>query len=512
MAQQFVLKGVNRLVDYTSTDGTFTFAIKNDPRGGDTWQIPQWWAKKANNTIYNSCTVIDMIGTDYLMVIPTSVDTQLMVTYDDDIYDLTFSNFDSVDRIAITGKDTKKIVIEYLLPSISGGAVAKRILQPAATIGDFTITGKGKVDTGTSSSYQSNATPTVDDETYAWTVKQGGSVVPSGEAEVTSGQTASGCTIAWKTAGTYDVVCEISSDTASVSPVSDTKEVVCTTVYTVGSVSVSGNSSTPAEKATTYTATVTGGNVNDTAYQWSCVDATAQIANPNGSSSTFTFDAEGNATVQCVVSSATAGDSDSDTEAVTVTTAKKIGTCSISHPAGDVTPGVPTNFQVDMPNSNVNDATYQWSTNPTGGVTINDATAEATNITFTNANTYEVKCIVSSATASDTPQTATDSAVDVVATAQIGNVTIPSGPSLVDTLNVGKNYTAQISGDATGLTYVWSSTPSTGASITDNSVNPVQVVFTQEGDYTIECEVKSGAASDSPQFGSKNTTVDTSGA
>ena len=55
MAEQFVLKGVNRLVDYKSS-GAFTFLIKNDPRGGDTWQIPQWWAKKANNTIYNSCT------------------------------------------------------------------------------------------------------------------------------------------------------------------------------------------------------------------------------------------------------------------------------------------------------------------------------------------------------------------------------------------------------------------------------------------------------------------------
>ena len=49
MAQQFVLKGVNELRDYSSTDGTFTFRVKNDPRGGDTWQIPKWWDKKANN-------------------------------------------------------------------------------------------------------------------------------------------------------------------------------------------------------------------------------------------------------------------------------------------------------------------------------------------------------------------------------------------------------------------------------------------------------------------------------
>jgi hypothetical protein len=65
--------------------------VKNDPRGGDTWQIPQWWSKKANNTIYNSCTVLDLVGTNYLAIIPSSVDTQLMVTYDDDVYNIGFS-------------------------------------------------------------------------------------------------------------------------------------------------------------------------------------------------------------------------------------------------------------------------------------------------------------------------------------------------------------------------------------------------------------------------------------
>ena len=131
MAEQFVLKGVNRLVDYKSS-GAFTFLIKNNPRGGDTWQIPQWWAKKANNTTYISCTVIDLVGTNYAMIIPSSVDTQLMVTYDDDIYNIGFTNFSAVDRVAITSKDQQKIVVEYLFPSISGGAIAKRILQAAS--------------------------------------------------------------------------------------------------------------------------------------------------------------------------------------------------------------------------------------------------------------------------------------------------------------------------------------------------------------------------------------------
>ena len=219
MAQQFVLKGVKELRDYTSTDATFTFKVKNDPRGGNTWQIPKWWDKKGNNTEYVSCTVLEATGTNYLMVIPTSMDTQLMVTYDDDVYNIKFSNFNAVDRIAIFGKDIQKLVVEYLLPSISGGSIAKRTIQAAATIGEFTITGKGSVDVGQSTQYQSNATPDADDATYAWSVVDGnGSAVPTNQAEVTAGATASGCTVAWKAAGSYGVKCIISSETATDSP------------------------------------------------------------------------------------------------------------------------------------------------------------------------------------------------------------------------------------------------------------------------------------------------------
>ena len=60
MAQQFVLKGVKEIRDYTSTDGAVSFKLLNDPRGGDTWQIPQWWARKGNNVVYQSCTVFDV--------------------------------------------------------------------------------------------------------------------------------------------------------------------------------------------------------------------------------------------------------------------------------------------------------------------------------------------------------------------------------------------------------------------------------------------------------------------
>ena len=112
MADQFVLKGVNELRDYSYTGSSEAIAVKNDPRGGSTWQIQKWWDKKGNNTQYVTCTVLDIIGTNYLMVIPTSMDTQLMVTYNDDVYNIGFFNFNAVDRIAIYGKDINKLVVE----------------------------------------------------------------------------------------------------------------------------------------------------------------------------------------------------------------------------------------------------------------------------------------------------------------------------------------------------------------------------------------------------------------
>jgi len=217
------------------------------------------------------------------MVIPTSMDTQLMVTYNDDVYNIGFSDSNAVDRIAVYGKDTKKLVLEYMMPSISGGAIAKRILQPASTIGDFTITGSTGVYVGDSREYASNATPDASDAVYAWVVQQNGSNVATTKAEVTSGAAAASATIAWKEAGTYDVKCTITSNTATDSPKSDTHTVTVEAVQTVGTVTVSGNTTPQAQASPTYTATVSGNNVNDLMYSWSVIDANATIANPLGS-------------------------------------------------------------------------------------------------------------------------------------------------------------------------------------------------------------------------------------
>ena len=505
MADQFVLKGVKELRDYTYTGSSAVFAVKNDPRGGDTWQIPQWWAKKGNNIQYNSCTVLDLVGTNYLMVIPTSMDTQLMVTYDGDVYNIKLSNFNAVDRVLITGKDTKTAVVEYLLPSISGGAIAKRIVKPEDQIGAFTITGKGAVDVGQSTQYQSNATPDVDDAVYAWTVKSGGSVVPTGQAEVTAGATASGCTVAWKAAGSYDVFCQITSATASDSPQSDERAVTCSQVDTVGTVEVTGNATPQAEKAYTYTVSTTGNTVSDLEYGWTVLGGDAQLGTPNASSTSITFAKDGNYTVQCAVSSASTDASGSDTLSVAATVAKHIGTPEINGPTSVSAPAE-VNYSVDLPDGNVSDATYLWTVTPDGNVTIDTSTAKSTDITFNNANSYEITCVVSSATASDSSQSAS---IDVTAVASetIGTV-VPDGPTTVNTLNTGKNYTVSVNGgDATNMTYIWTSNPQVGCTINNHDTATPQMVFTAAGDYKIECQVNAEAATNSPQFGTIDVTV-----
>ena len=397
MAEQFVLKGVNEIRDYSYTGSGPTFKIKNNPRGGDTWKIPQWWAKKANNVQYISCTVLELVGTDYLMIIPSSKDTQIMVSYDNDIYNIGLTNFSSVDRVLISGIDPTRLIIEYMLPSISAGAIAKRIYQTANTIGDFTITGKGTVDISTNSQYQSNATPSTTDETYAWTVEQGGSAVATSKAEVTAGATASSCTVAWKEAGSYNVKCTISSDTATDSPKSDIHTVTCKAVNTVGVPTVNGDATPTVGQGTTYSVALASGNVGNQTYSWSVLDGAAQISNKNGASTGITFDAEGNASVQCIVSSATAPSASDQLDVVI--SKQTIGAITVGGPASVAFADLNTGKNFTSTNGSgtlVGTTAYEWTyTNSTGGATgavINSPDEQNTQVVFTTADTYTFSC------------------------------------------------------------------------------------------------------------------------
>ena len=519
MAQSFMLKGVKDIVNYTS-DGSFTFRIKPDARGGDTHQIPKWWNRKGNNITYVSCTVFDMVGTNYKMIIPTSVDTQLQVIYSGDIYSMIFSNFDAVERILFTDASTKRPVIEYLMPVISGGPIAKRIIQQSATIGSFEITGKAATETGQSAQYKSNATPDASDAVYAWTVEQSGSTVATSKAEITAGAASTGCTVQWKEAGSYDVKCVITSSTATDSPQSDTKAVTCTTAVTVGTVNVTGNTTPTAQQPVTYTANVTGNNTSNLDYAWDVIDATASVVG-TGNTAAITFDAQGNATVQCIVSSDDTPDTDTDTLAVVVASAKSIDSVTVQPDSTTPNATVADNFQCVI-QSNVVDATFQWSVTPDDGTyVINSSTAQATNITFNAAQTYNVTCKVSSATAQNSPVTSAPAVITVAGLPSMPSVML-GGPTLVDTLNVGKNYTSDPSDGSTldgTTTYQWTATDDStgetsgiGATINTPNDQNTSVTFTAAAEgrtIALRCKYTNAAYTDSPKTGKRNVNVDT---
>ena len=453
------------------------------------------------------------------MIIPSSVDTQLMVTYDDDVYNIGFSNFNAVDRVAITSKDQRKIVVEYLMPSVSGGAIAKRILQQPATIGEFTISGKGSVDVGGTSSYQSNATPDASDVVYAWTIEQEGSEVATSKAEVTSGADATGCTVSWKEAGNYDVKCVITSNTAGDSPQEDTRAVVCSVVQTVGTATISSGSATPeAEKAETYAVTVSGNNVNDLTYVWSVLDATAQITSKNSASTGITFDAPGNATIQCIVGSDSIPDTDSTTKSVVVDDARTIGTVTVDGGQG-AQANTAVNYQAHI-SGNIIDAAYTWTVSPDDGTfIITDASAESTNITFNATGSYEVRCKVTSATAQNSPQTSAPFTVAVSGLPGIVGVTL-GGPQDVADLDEAKNYTSKVSDDSTLVgttTYKWTAKDvdtdeTTGIGVAFGTATSQNTTVTYSADSVgrtikLNCKYTNNAYETPTKTGARNVTV-----
>ena len=526
MAQQFVLKGVKELRDYSSTDGTFSFMVKQDPRGGDTWQIPQWWAKKANNMQYQSCTVLEIKDTNYLLVIPTSMDTQLMVTYDGDIYQLKFTNFNAVERIAVTDRSTKKIVLEYLLPSISGGAVAKRILQKNNEIGEFTITGKAKIDVPGTSSYQSNATvpETMQDVTYAWTLEEDGSTPATSKAEITDGDDKPACTVSWKQDGTYDLTCTITSPNAQDSGANDTKTVVATTPATVGKAEIIGSTVPQAKQATQYQTLMTGSTVaSDTLkYNWGVEGGSAFIANtPDDSVVNITFDVAGNYKVKCTVTSDPASDSDSTELSVDASIAKEIGVVDID---GNAAPNAATatNYQC-TDDGTVADQTYAWTYVPNDGtVQFSSTIAQSPNITFNKAQGYELTCEVSSATANNSPQSATFD-VDVQALAGQPGVTL-GGSQNITNLTVFNPYTSNTTDGSTlaGVTtYQWTAEDSSGDKSASNGAvfstdagktatdQNTEIKFTKDGEtYAVRCKWTNEAYTDPTKTGMRNVSVD----
>lgn len=216
-------------------------------------------------------------------------------------------------------------------------------------------------------------------------------------------------------------------------------------------------------------------------------------------------------------------DTDEDTLAVVVSTAKKIDSVTVQPDTTTPTATVADNFQCVV-QSNVNDATFEWSVTPDDGTyQIFSNTAQATNITFNAAQTYNVTCKVSSATAQNSPVTSAPVAITVAGLPSMPGVTL-GGPQTVDTLDIGKNYTSVTSDGSTlegTTTYQWTATDDStgettgiGATIATPNAQNTSVTFTANAEgrtIALRCKYINAAYTDSPKTGKRNVTIDTSG-
>ncbi len=181
------------------------------------------------------------------------------------------------------------------------------------------------------------------------------------------------------------------------------------------------------------------------------------------------------------------------------------------------------NFQCQV-DGNIADATFQWAVTPADGTfNIATATAQDTDITFNAAGSYNVKCTVSSATAQDSPKPTAPVTATVTALPDMPSVSL-GGPTDVDTLNVGKNYTSDTTDGSTlsgTTTYQWTATDEDtgettgiGATIATPLAQNTSVTFTAAAEgrtIALRCKYFNAAYADSPRTGKRNVTIDTSG-
>ena len=137
------------------------------------------------------------------------------------------------------------------------------------------------------------------------------------------------------------------------------------------------------------------------------------------------------------------------------------------------------------------DVTYSWSVSPSAGVTISSSTAQAPNIEFPDPDVaYTVSCVLSSATAVDSPKTATLS----VNTEALLFGTLTISGSTTPNEDTATAYSIAIDPNVASVAYSWSVSPT--ATISDATVVNPNITFPDSStSYTVSCTIsKTGYA------------------
>lgn len=131
MADSLTLKGAKHVIDQTGDE----MLLVRPKRGGDTHQVPRWWALK-KSVQYTAAAIINVstsIG-DLALVIPVDAEnTQLEIRSAGD-GTFIFPVNRGINRVAVMSQDLKTFYVEYQFAKISGGPVLKRTVNalPAA--------------------------------------------------------------------------------------------------------------------------------------------------------------------------------------------------------------------------------------------------------------------------------------------------------------------------------------------------------------------------------------------
>ena len=126
MADSLTLKGAKHVIDQTGDE----MLLVRPKRGGDTHQVPRWWALK-KSVQYTAAAIINVstsIG-DLALVIPVDAEnTQLEIRSAGD-GNFIFPVNRGINRVAVMSQDLSTFYVEYQFAKISGGPVLKRTVN-----------------------------------------------------------------------------------------------------------------------------------------------------------------------------------------------------------------------------------------------------------------------------------------------------------------------------------------------------------------------------------------------
>ena len=216
MADRLTLKGYKDVTGQTGSELAWVQPIK----GPDFHLFPRWWNKKGT-VQYETVSIftVSRPAGDIRIVVPTTINTHLEIIWDDQTENFKFPIHRGIERIGVFAVNGTTLLQEYQFSRIAGGSVLKRTLGnlPAPTIGTLTLGGSATPDVGIAASYTASIDGDASDVVYAWTTTDGTATLVDADTATVS--------VTYGTAGTFDLVCTVTSALASDSPVSETLSV-----------------------------------------------------------------------------------------------------------------------------------------------------------------------------------------------------------------------------------------------------------------------------------------------